>query len=569
MYEGATIIYTDGSKSGDKVGSAFITNEQSHYWKLDRASSIFTAELYAIWQALSFSNSAACAASHASFRSIIHSSSEEEESALTVLFSSTESDSDDDEMLVLEIETQRRGPLIKRPRIEHFVERTVPGYSSEEFKSHFRMYPETFEFVLSLVGPLLSTTGANSRPQTPAKTQLLLALWLMATPDSYRSACTKFNVGKATCVRSLRRVCRALHGLAPKFITWPEGQRATDVMIKFEQASGFPKVMGAIDGTHIEITKPRDDAHNSFCNRKGYPSIQPQEFEFFNWDINEQTSSSETDGKYSELGHIVVLLIGKSLMPMRLLLATVNCLLNSLAAMWPGTRTRHSKRQTVVQQLLLINNEIKKTQGSAKQSYACISKITLKISFIIRQDYQGIRWTWLNCKVIHDVQISLLVLCDLEVVQDDELMNLIRNEKYVVVLFSRKYCEQCEVYENLLTSVREELVETLNTWVIKLEESHMIRLYSLDQEPVLVFFRHGIPLLYNGPLNDELLLHTLIENKEPNTKELTDETFEHLTQAATGATTDVVQFLAQKQGVLIAISVKERRLIGQNYNHIM
>nr|CAI5836736.1 unnamed protein product [Callosobruchus analis] len=204
------------------------------------------------------------------------SSSEEEESALTVLFSSTESDSDDDEMLVLEIETQRRGPLMKRPRIEHFVERTVPGYSSEEFKSHFRMYPKTFEFVLSLVGPLLSTAGANSRPQTPAKTQLLLALWLMATPDSYRSACTKFNVGKATCVRSLRRVCRALHGLAPKFITWPEGQRATDVMVKFEQASGFPKVMGTIDGTHIEITKPRDDAHNSFCNRKGYSSIQVQ-----------------------------------------------------------------------------------------------------------------------------------------------------------------------------------------------------------------------------------------------------------------------------------------------------
>ncbi|VEN64122.1 unnamed protein product, partial [Callosobruchus maculatus] len=52
-------------------------------------------------------------------------------------------------------------------------------------------------------------------------------------------------------------------------------------------------------------------------------SSYPQEFEFFNWDINEQTSSSETDGKYSELGHIVVLL-------------TVNCLLNSLAAMWSG-----------------------------------------------------------------------------------------------------------------------------------------------------------------------------------------------------------------------------------------
>lgn len=126
---------------------------------------------------------------------------------------------------------------------------------------------------------------------------------------------------------------------------------------------------------------------------------------------------------------------------------------------------------------------------------------------------------------------------NLEVVQDDELMNLIRTEKYVIVLFSRKYCDQCENFEIELTNLREDLVESLNAWVVKVEDSQMTRLYSPDPEPILVFFRHGIPLLYDGPLNDELILHTFITNKEPVTKELTDETFEHLTQAATGATT--------------------------------
>ncbi|CAG9865458.1 unnamed protein product [Phyllotreta striolata] len=131
----------------------------------------------------------------------------------------------------------------------------------------------------------------------------------------------------------------------------------------------------------------------------------------------------------------------------------------------------------------------------------------------------------------------LLVRGNLEVVQDDELMNLIRTEKYVVVLFSRKYCESCDNYENELISLREELVDALNAWVVKVEDSQMTRLYSQDKEPVIVFFRHGVPLLYNGPLNDELILHTLTSNKEPVSKELTDNTFEHLTQAATGATT--------------------------------
>ncbi|CAG9813013.1 unnamed protein product [Phaedon cochleariae] len=131
----------------------------------------------------------------------------------------------------------------------------------------------------------------------------------------------------------------------------------------------------------------------------------------------------------------------------------------------------------------------------------------------------------------------MVVKSSLEVVQDEELMNLIRTEKFVIALFTRKYCDLCDNYENELTALREDLVETLNAWVVKVEDSQMTRLYSPDKEPVLVFFRHGIPLLYDGPLNDELILHTFTANKEPVTKELTDSTFEHLTQAATGATT--------------------------------
>ncbi|KAJ8925757.1 hypothetical protein NQ315_009605 [Exocentrus adspersus] len=135
------------------------------------------------------------------------------------------------------------------------------------------------------------------------------------------------------------------------------------------------------------------------------------------------------------------------------------------------------------------------------------------------------------------VQTVYIANGSLEVVQDEELMNLIRTEKYVVVLFSKKYCESCDNYANELTALREDLVETLNSWVVKVEDSQMTRLYSPEPEPVLVFFRHGIPLLYDGPLNDELILHTFTSNKDPVAKELTDETFEHLTQAATGATT--------------------------------
>lgn len=125
----------------------------------------------------------------------------------------------------------------------------------------------------------------------------------------------------------------------------------------------------------------------------------------------------------------------------------------------------------------------------------------------------------------------------LEIVNDEELLNLIRGEKYVIVLFTKKDCELCDNYEAELTALREDLVDTLNAWVVKIVSSQLVRLYNPTNEPALVFFRHGVPLLYEGPVNDELILHTFTNNKEPTVKELTDETFEHLTQAATGATT--------------------------------
>lgn len=40
-----------------------------------------------------------------------------------------------------------------------------------------------------------------------------------------------------------------------------------------------------------------------------------------------------------------------------------------------------------------------------------------------------------------------------------------------------------------------------------------------------------------GPADEEHIVQTFIDNKEPNVRELADDNFEHLTQAATGATT--------------------------------
>ncbi|GAB1860463.1 Nuclease harbi1 [Camponotus japonicus] len=111
------------------------------------------------------------------------------------------------------------GEIVQISKISDYVERIVPEYSKNIFREHFRIYPETFEVLLHIIGSSLMETPVKSgRKPIPAKKQLLIALWYLATPDSYRSVCVKFGVGKVTAHRALRRVTRELHRNAFRFI---------------------------------------------------------------------------------------------------------------------------------------------------------------------------------------------------------------------------------------------------------------------------------------------------------------------------------------------------------------
>ncbi|XP_066600969.1 putative nuclease HARBI1 [Prorops nasuta] len=59
------------------------------------------------------------------------------------------------------------------------------------------------------------------------------------------------------------------------FIRWPSTEEAKRMYTKIKERHGFPKCVGAIDGTHIRIAAPKENA-NAYINRKGYSSIQLQ-----------------------------------------------------------------------------------------------------------------------------------------------------------------------------------------------------------------------------------------------------------------------------------------------------
>lgn len=68
---------------------------------------------------------------------------------------------------------------------------------------------------------------------------------------------------------------KAIAKLSSIFITWPEGNKAEEIIMGFTVASAFPGIIGAIDGTHINIRAPHI-CPESYINRKGHHSIQLQ-----------------------------------------------------------------------------------------------------------------------------------------------------------------------------------------------------------------------------------------------------------------------------------------------------
>ncbi|KAL0129464.1 hypothetical protein PUN28_001624 [Cardiocondyla obscurior] len=133
----------------------------------------------------------------------------------------------------------------------------------------------------------------------------------------------------------------------------------------------------------------------------------------------------------------------------------------------------------------------------------------------------------------------------LEQIHDDKLLKLIKVEEYVIVLFISNDCPDCHIYEKKLAEVvnfHDDLPFLKSIRIFKAVNSQLLQLYSNAKEPVILFFRHGLPLMYDSTdltpdKENEDIIAMFEENKAPTVKELTDDTFEHLTQASTGATT--------------------------------
>ncbi|KAB0804394.1 hypothetical protein PPYR_01364 [Photinus pyralis] len=152
-------------------------------------------------------------------------------------------------------------------RNENYVEVTVPQYTVSEFKNHFRMSRMAVEQLIGLVSNHLP-----DKHSVPIEKQVLFSIWLLAKQESFLAVGDRFNLSSGSGHYIFMNFISAVGHLTHQFIEWPNARTCNEIASRIETKYGIPGVVGAIDGTHIQIKQP---THNpvDFFNRKDVHSV--------------------------------------------------------------------------------------------------------------------------------------------------------------------------------------------------------------------------------------------------------------------------------------------------------
>ncbi|XP_054167338.1 putative nuclease HARBI1 [Oppia nitens] len=107
--------------------------------------------------------------------------------------------------------------------------------------------------------------------------QVCAALRFFAQGAFYRVTGDTLDISTATMSRVVHRVARALTKNVRRYVLFPDSEREiASTKEDFYKLKRFPNVIGAIDGTHVEILAPPQNIEADYVNRKFRHTINVQ-----------------------------------------------------------------------------------------------------------------------------------------------------------------------------------------------------------------------------------------------------------------------------------------------------
>jgi len=124
--------------------------------------------------------------------------------------------------------------------------------------------------------PYIEKQETRWRPAVPSEGRVVVYLLYVTQGMTLEQIGHFCGIGKSTahlCIHECTfAICRHMF---KTYIRLPTAEEARSNMAKWQQQSGIPSIIGAIDGTHISILKPCQHGEDYF-NRKSFYSINVQ-----------------------------------------------------------------------------------------------------------------------------------------------------------------------------------------------------------------------------------------------------------------------------------------------------
>ncbi|XP_053192738.1 uncharacterized protein LOC128376912 [Scomber japonicus] len=162
------------------------------------------------------------------------------------------------------------------PRKYCQVNNTVPVLALY-FDGHSDMRPD-YRLSRASFSALMDVLGRESDHGWGPEIDTLIFLFWLATPSAYRVVARAFDIPRATIHRVVHRASGKIATLLYRVVRHPTAEelpRLGGRFARLARSAAFNRVVGAIDGCHVRVKPPAQDAACYF-NRKLFHSIQLQ-----------------------------------------------------------------------------------------------------------------------------------------------------------------------------------------------------------------------------------------------------------------------------------------------------
>uniref|UniRef100_A0A336LY34 CSON004844 protein n=1 Tax=Culicoides sonorensis TaxID=179676 RepID=A0A336LY34_CULSO len=151
-----------------------------------------------------------------------------------------------------------------KPRYECYFEKDLQENDEDFFKQNLRVNRATFQYLCTRMTEM-KTYDTRFRKAIPIEKKIAIALYTLGSSAEYRTIANVFGVGISSVLRIVMQFCSTLLNVfKEEFMDFDENIQGFESM-------GMPQCYAAIDGCHIKVTPPAEDA-SDFYNFKGWYS---------------------------------------------------------------------------------------------------------------------------------------------------------------------------------------------------------------------------------------------------------------------------------------------------------